>query len=41
MKFILPYSPELNPAERLWKSMKDKMAENNEINLKQLGDKIP
>jgi transposase len=42
LKFIPPYSPELNPIERLWRSMKDKVAENNEIyrDLEAIGDKI-
>jgi hypothetical protein len=42
MKFIPPYSPELNPMERLWKSMKDNIAENNDIykDLKEMRDKI-
>jgi sugar-specific transcriptional regulator TrmB len=42
MKFIPPYSPELNPMERLRKSMKDKIAENNEVydNPDNLSDKI-
>lgn len=42
MKFIPPYSPELNPMERLWKSMKDKIAEHNDIykDLKEMRDKI-
>jgi len=42
MKFIPPYSPDLNPMERLWKSMKDKIAEDNEVydNLDNLSDKI-
>jgi transposase len=42
MKFIPPYSPELNPSERLWKSMKDKLAENNIIydSLEALRNKI-
>ena len=31
MIFIPPYSPEPNPVERLWKSMKDKISEYNEI----------
>ena len=31
MIFIPPYRPEPNPVERLWKSMKDKIAEYNEI----------
>ncbi len=31
MIFIPPYSPELNPIERLRKSMKDKTSEYNEI----------
>lgn len=42
MEFIPPYSPELNPMERLWKSMKDKIAENNEVynNSDNLSDRI-
>jgi transposase len=42
MKFIPPYSPELNPAERLRRSMKDKIAESNQIydSLENLSDKI-
>jgi len=42
MKFIPPYSPELNHKERLRKSMKDKIAENNEVydNPDNLSDKI-
>ncbi len=42
MKFIPPYSPELNPMERLWRSMKDKIAENNDIydSLEKLSGKI-
>ena len=42
MEFIPPYSPEQNPMERLWESMKDKIAENNEVydNLDNMSDKI-
>ena len=42
MIFIPPYSPELNPIERLWKYMKDKIAEYNELygDLKILSSKI-
>jgi transposase len=42
MIFISPYHPELNPIERLWKYIKDKIAEYNEIygDLKIMSNKI-
>lgn len=38
--FIPPYSPELNPAELIWKFIKDKMANTIFENIQQLSDKL-
>lgn len=37
--FIPPYSPELNPAERMWRHLKDKIANTTFQTLQDLSDK--
>ena len=38
--FIPPYSPELNPAERIWRHIKDQLANIVFDNLEKLSDKV-
>ena len=38
--FLPPYSPELNPAEKMWRHLKDKLANVVFDSLEKLSDKV-